>query len=458
MDTNSPRIIAYCDTSTVEIISPALDATGISVITSDVPTLDGYADIVLLDSTVCHDSSCLRTLREADPDASIIVLIKNDDYNDVPKLLERGATECVPMTDSAGVVEAIRRIHESRLKLLQSARIRHRLLAPHLRHPEHFDEIVTQCPSMIGVLYRIESAAQSNTPILVTGETGSGKDLIAQAIHTASGRMGPFIAETVSSVDDDLFADMLFGHVAGAFPGAMTDRPGLLATAKGGTLYLDEIGDLSERSQLKLLRVLERHQYFPIGSDEPERADVQFVLSTNCNLEAMVEARTFREDLYYRLMWQLIRIPPIRRRNGDVGLLARHIVRRHALELNRAVPSIRRDVYALLERCPFRGNVRELQTFLMNALWRCQGDELQLVHCMDYSAEITEIAHSLNDGTLEVPAVPQVLFSDELPTMDQVTELLLDEAMRRTNQNQSRAAQLIGLTPSAVNKRLRRQK
>jgi DNA-binding NtrC family response regulator len=311
---------------------------------------------------------------------------------------------------------------------------------------------------MVGVLYRIESAAQSNTPILITGETGSGKDLVAQAVHVSSGRTGPFIAETVSSIDDDLFADMLFGHVAGAFPGAVSDRPGLLATAKGGTLYLDEIGDLSERSQLKLLRVLERHQYFPIGSDEPELADVQFVLSTNCNLEAMVETRTFREDLYYRLMWQLIRIPPIRRRNGDIPLLACHIIRRHAIDLNRAVPKIRREVFALLERCPFRGNVRELQTFLMNALWRCQGDELQLVHCMDYNTEITEIARSLSDGSPETAMPPQVLFSDELPTMEQVTDLLLDEAMRRTNKNQSRAAQLIGLTPSAVNKRLRRQR
>jgi DNA-binding NtrC family response regulator len=458
MDTNIPRIVTYCDSSTLEIITPFLSGAGLDVVTCNQPTVDGYADIALVDSITCQDISCLRILRETDPDLSILVFLRDDEYNEVPKLLHHGATECLPVSDSAGVVDAIHRTHDTRIKRLQSARIRHRLLAPHLRHPEHFDPIVTQCPSMVGVLYRIESAAQSNTPILITGETGSGKDLVAQAVHVSSGRTGPFIAETVSSIDDDLFADMLFGHVAGAFPGAVSDRPGLLATAKGGTLYLDEIGDLSERSQLKLLRVLERHQYFPIGSDEPELADVQFVLSTNCNLEAMVETRTFREDLYYRLMWQLIRIPPIRRRNGDIPLLARHIIRRHAIDLNRAVPKIRREVFALLERCPFRGNVRELQTFLMNALWRCQGDELQLVHCMDYNTEITEIARSLSDGSPETAMPPQVLFSDELPTMEQVTDLLLDEAMRRTNKNQSRAAQLIGLTPSAVNKRLRRQR
>ncbi|MCB0271366.1 MAG: sigma-54-dependent Fis family transcriptional regulator, partial [Calditrichaeota bacterium] len=172
----------------------------------------------------------------------------------------------------------------------------------------------------------IEAVASTFLPVLVTGETGSGKELIAKAIHELSGRDGEMVAVNVGGVDDTMLSDTLFGHIKGAFTGAETDRKGLIEQAEGGTLFLDEIGDLSPESQVKLLRLLQEGKYYPLGSDVPKKTDVRIVAATHQNLEAMQENAKFRRDLYFRLQAHHIHIPPLRERKDDLPLLVHHFL------------------------------------------------------------------------------------------------------------------------------------
>ncbi len=231
---------------------------------------------------------------------------------------------------------------------------------------------------MLQLMSYAEAIAKSAHPVLVTGETGVGKELFSRAVHELSGRKGELVAINAAGLDDALFADLLFGHRKGAYTGADSDLEGLIDKARNGTLFLDEIGDLSPASQLKLLRVIETGEYFPLGSDLMRRGRARFIVATNRDLDAGVSSSHFRRDLYYRLRAHRIRIPPLRERLGDLPLLVERFIASAAEELGKKSPIAPPELYSLLRGYDFPGNVRELQSLVFEAVNATASGKLHL--------------------------------------------------------------------------------
>ena len=193
-----------------------------------------------------------------------------------------------------------------------------------------FAEIITRDEAMLAMFRYAEAIARSTHPVLITGETGTGKELVARALHRFSGRGGELVAVNVAGLDDTMFSDTLFGHTKGSYTGADRPRAGLIASAAEGTLFLDEIGDLTVASQVKLLRLLQDGTFYPLGADHPRQSLARVVVATNCDVARAVSARTFRQDLYYRLRTHHLTLPPLRKRTEDLPLLVAHLLQKAA--------------------------------------------------------------------------------------------------------------------------------
>ena len=230
--------------------------------------------------------------------------------------------------------------------------------------------MVTGNKKMRAIFQYVEVVAGTRQPIMITGETGVGKELVARAIHQLSGRKGDYVALNVAGLDDMMFSDTLFGHKKGAFTGADQAREGFIARAAGGTLFLDEIGDLNESSQIKLLRLLQEHEYYPVGSDIVSKSDARIVLATNRDLQKMIAAGKFRNDLYYRLCAHQIHIPPLRERLDDIPQLLDHFLATSAAMVNKKKPTPPPELAVLLSIYQFPGNMRELEALVFDAVAR----------------------------------------------------------------------------------------
>ncbi len=324
--------------------------------------------------------------------------------------------------------------------------------------PSHpvIESILTEYGPLQQALYSIADVAHSRYPILITGETGTGKDLLAQAIHTASRRTGDLVTENVAGLDDSLFSDTLFGHDAGAFTGAHRSRKGLVRRAQGGTLFLDEIGDISGRSQIKLLRLMEKGEFYPLGSVEPVSCDVRFIVATNRDLSGMIRTESFRPDLFYRLSYHTIHLPPLRERRTDIPLLASVFVKEAAEIVGKPVPRLSDDTVDYLLGQEFPGNIRELRSRIINAVVLCPGSVL-LPRYFGDPHDVFHVEMPFVPGVSQSPGSGSVVFPEVLPEMQDLNQQLVEEALRRTEGNQSAAAELLGISASAVNKRLHRQ-
>jgi DNA-binding NtrC family response regulator len=261
------------------------------------------------------------------------------------------------------------------------------------------------------------------------------------------------VALNVAGLDDAVFADTLFGHARGAFTGADQPRRGMIEEAADGTLFLDEIGDLSVPSQVKLLRLLQEGEYFPLGSDRPRRLQARVIAATHADLAARQAAGTFRKDLYYRLVTHQVRVPPLRDRRGDLPLLVDHFLGEASASLGKRRPTVPRELTQLLGAYPFPGNVRELRAMVFDAV------SLHRSHVL--SMESFEQAMARTGGAPPIadsgggPARSPFAEVDHLPTIHDAVELLVDEALSRSGGNQTIAARLLGITQSALSKRLK---
>ncbi|MFW6289262.1 MAG: sigma-54-dependent transcriptional regulator [Spirochaetota bacterium] len=315
-----------------------------------------------------------------------------------------------------------------------------------------FARFITRDPHLHSLFRSAAAVARSSASVLITGETGVGKELFAHGVHLASGRAGEFVVENVAGLDDTLFSDALFGHRREAFTGAVSDRKGLVDRAQGGTLFLDEIGDLSAASQVKLLRLLENRTYYPLGADEASRSSARLVLATNRDILAEVKSGEFRMDLFFRLAAFHLQIPPLRSRRHDVAPLVRHFAESTAHELGIRPPVFEPSLLSLLEAYDYPGNVRELQSIVVTLVSYGRDNRLA-------PAELEQLARSVlrRNSSAELSPNPTIAFSETLPTIDELTDQLIDEALRRTEGNQSAAARMLGVTPSAISKRLHRR-
>jgi DNA-binding NtrC family response regulator len=343
----------------------------------------------------------------------------------------------------------------AKLKSIQRAGYSHCQGRPRLERAEAFAPIITNDKKMFSIFEYMESIAPTLQPVLITGETGVGKELIARATHALSGLTGEFVAVNVAGLDDNVFSDTLFGHVRGAFTGAEHPRRGLIERASGGTLFLDEIGDLNQASQVKLLRLLQESEYMPLGQDEPKRTDARILSSTNQDLWSLQRQGMFRKDLNYRLRTHHLDIPPLRERMEDIALLVDHFLGKASCALRKKKPTAPKELFTLLNTHPFPGNIRELETMVFDAVSRHRHKILSLdVFKSHIARDRCDARISTDQGSHETRLIR---FSESLPTIKQATSILVAEAMRRADGNRSVAAQILGISRQALCKRLKKE-
>ena len=415
----------------------------------------GGIGLVLLDLTMPHLSGeeLLKQIGERHPEISAIVVSGLNQLETAVRCMRLGAFDYFIKTDEedrivGGVLRAVRMLEMQREYEEMSSRI----VSGELRHPEAFADIVTGDRGMLAVFSYVEAVAKSPQPLLITGESGVGKELIARAAHRLSGCRGKLVTVNVAGLDDTVFADTLFGHLRGAFTGAEQLRRGMVEEAADGTLFLDEIGDLSIPSQVKLLRLIQEGEYFPLGSDQPKRLRARIIVATHQNLSAKEGAGAFRRDLYYRLRTHQVQVPPLRDRKGDIPLLLDHFLAESAQALGKKKPTPPKGLAQFLATYGFPGNVRELKAMVYDAV----SVHRERMLSMDAFIKAVELSQG-EAGPVAAAAPKQNPFSGfaELPTFSEAAGFLVAEAMDRAHGNQTLAARLLGISQPALNKRLK---
>jgi transcriptional regulator with PAS, ATPase and Fis domain len=294
----------------------------------------------------------------------------------------------------------------------------------------------------------VRLAGPSKSTILVEGESGTGKELVARAIHTHSPRVGaPFVTVNSGSMPPDLLESNLFGHVRGAFTGAVANKKGLFEVAEGGSIFLDEIGTVGLETQAKLLRVIQEKEFMRLGSVETQKADVRIIAATNVDLKKMVVEGRFREDLYYRLCVITIPIPPLRERREDIPLLADHFVRLYASENDKPISGLEPEAMKALLDYDWPGNVRELENAIERAVVLCPGGSIGL----DLLPETV-----LQPGRGEVMVRLPENGSTYRDLIEEYERRLIRTALRRTGGVQKRAAELLKLKPTTLHEIIKR--
>ncbi|MDR7307085.1 sigma 54-interacting transcriptional regulator [Rhodoferax saidenbachensis] len=319
--------------------------------------------------------------------------------------------------------------------------------------------LVFDDPVSLALLARVEQIAPSDATVLITGETGTGKELLARRVHQGSGRRGPFVAVNCGAFSESMIDAELFGHETGAFTGAHQARAGWFEAANHGTLFLDEIGDLPLHLQVKLLRVLQERQVVRLGSRTPIALDVRLVVATNVDLRAAVAAQRFRADLYYRLSVATLPLRPLHERPGDILPLARHFLDHYAQRLGRTGARLTTDAQTALLAHDWPGNIRELENVIHYALITAPTDtvrasDLQGLHRRS-DAAVSTAPTPPNTSALDV-ALTDYLAQGSASALHDVEAALLRSAWSASGHNQVHTARLLGITRNAVRTLLKR--
>lgn len=416
--------------------------------------------LVVLDMTMPYLSGeeLLDQLQQRYPMIPVIVMTGLNQVELAVKCMKLGAFDYfIKTTEEERIIAGVRRALTVTELQAENRELRERFLQGKIEKPEVFSELATQNKRMWAIFQYIEAIAVSREPVLITGESGVGKELIARAIHRVSCPDGPWVAVNVAGLDDNVFSDTLFGHGKGAFTGAEQVRSGVIERASGGVLFLDEIGDLELSSQVKLLRLLQEGEYYPLGKDQPSKVNARIVFATNQDLAARQAEGSFRSDLYYRLCSHRIDVPPLRERREDISLLLEQFLELAAQNLEKNKPNAPSSLVDLLESYSFPGNVRELRAMVHEAVSLHRSGPLSL--------KTFRQAMSVGNGYIQAPVegrdevgvnCPEAMqFPDRLPTLKEAANLLVDEAMRRAGGNQTQAAGLLGISRPALSKRLK---
>ncbi|MFW5802438.1 MAG: sigma-54-dependent transcriptional regulator [Verrucomicrobiota bacterium] len=387
----------------------------------------------------------------------VIFLTASKDQDTILRLFRKGADDYLGKPLRSFELLARLRLHmdlcaqaatlaEADLEITQ---LRRKLLSGELERPDAFSEIVTQSRQMHSIFQYIEAVGPSSRPVMITGETGTGKELVARAIHRISGRGGALVAVNVAGLDDNLFSDTLFGHEKGAYTGAHQARSGMVEKANDGTLFLDEVGDLPPAAQVKLLRLLQENEYFPLGGDRPRHSNARVLVATNQDIESLMSAAKFRNDLYYRLNTHRVHLPPLRMRRGDIPLLAQKFAADAAAQLQQSPPEIDEKTLAMLRSADFPGNVRQLEAAVFDAVSAAAGNQLTAGHFRGLSMSEFDAVAPSNGGEL-LGALGALR---ELPTLADAQQALVKTALERTGGNITRASAILGISRQALHKR-----
>ena len=388
------------------------------------------------------------------PELPVIVMTASQEIETAVACMKEGAFDyLVKPVEESRFVSSVQRALELRALRRQVGALKRSLMTDRLEHEEAFSSIVTSSRKMRSLFQYLEAIAGSSEPVLLTGETGTGKELLAQAVHRLSGRSGEFVTVNVAGLDDTLFSDTLFGHKKGAFSGADSMREGMVARAAGGTLFLDEIGDLSLASQVKLLRLLQEHKYHPLGSDVSKVSDARIICATHRNLENRMAEEAFRSDLYYRLSVHQVEIPPLRKRKEDIPVLVTFFATEAADSLGKRPMEATPELLNLLANYHFPGNVRELRAMVVDAVARTRSGPVLAINSFRKLVKQQGAALPSDDSKAQNPN-PEERF----PTLKEAELLHIENALRRSGGNQGTAAALLGISRPALNRRLARMR
>src|SRR5258708_4567079 len=412
-------------------------------------------DVVLLDVSMPGIGG-LRALEEflkMDAEAVIVMITAYATFDTAIAAWEKGAFGCIrkPFQNeqiTATVAAGIKRRRKDEER---------KTLGRALSRAVDRGEIVGRSDVMQDVFRLIDQVAAARSKVLITGESGTGKELIAKAIHEASPRVGrPFVTVNSSNIPSELLESELFGHTRGAFTGAVAAKKGLFEVADGGSIFLDEIGDIPPETQVRLLRVIQEREFTPLGDTTPRRVDVRIIAATNIDLKEAVRQGTFPEDLYYRLAVVPIELPPLRDRREDVLPLAQHFIQKYNDENGRQVSGhIAPEVLSLLENYSWPGNVRELENTVERAVVIAPGDEISRECLRPEIADPQSARAVVREGSGASSGIDVgrgVNFYDEVRRFEID---LIRRALDQTGGHQSRAARLLGMNPTTLNSKIK---
>lgn len=436
------------DPQTLEHIREAFKETDLRILTAAnseegfVSFLKARPRVVLLDVMMPKLSGMemLESMLAVDPGLDIILITAQHSAESAVQAIQKGAcdyvTKPLDIPRLRARIAALRMDAEQRRKTLQ--------LDQELTDAYTFEGIVGRSPLMLEVFAKVRRVAPHFRTVLVTGSTGTGKELVAQALHHRSpAARGKFVACNCSALVDTLMENELFGHVRGAFTGAMQDKVGLFEHADHGTIFLDEIGELSPSAQAKLLRVLQNHRVQRVGSVTPRDVDVRVIAATNRNLKTMVRDGRFREDLYYRLAVIEIALPPLSSRREDVPLLVRHFVEKFAGEYRKSILGLSRRAQTRLATYPWPGNVRELENAIGNA---CMMAERDLIDIDDLPERFRK------------PLGDEISKDPDLLSLEEVQRRHVLRVLEGVGGNKAKAAEVLGIGRATIYTILSRMK
>ena len=403
-------------------------------------------DLVLLDLMLPdrYGMEVLREIRRRDPDAVVVIVTAYSSIEGAIQAMREGAFHYIPKPfQNQEVLLTVRKGAEARRLTEENRRLKQELSKQY-----GLGRIVGKSETMRKVFDLVRLAGPSRSTILVEGESGTGKELVARAVHTHSPRSGaPFVTVNSGSMPADLLESNLFGHVRGAFTGAVANKKGLFEAAEGGSIFFDEIGTVSLETQAKLLRVIQEKEFMRVGSVDTQKADVRIIAATNVDLQKMVVEGRFRDDLYYRLCVITISIPPLRDRREDIPLLAEHFVRLYASENDKSISGLSPEALRALLDHDWPGNVRELENAIERAVVLCPGGTigLDLLPETVLSPERSEVAVRLPENG-----------STYKDLVEEYERRLVRTALRRTGGVQKRAADLLRLKPTTLHEIIKR--
>jgi len=403
---------------------------------------NGY-DLVITDLKLpgIDGMDVLRAIRKSRPETSVVIITAYATVDTAVEAMREGAEDYISKPFNLDEIRLIVRKVLEKKALLDD----NRLLRSQLRKKYSYDNVVGNSEAMIEVYKTIDKVKDSKATVLILGETGTGKELVARAIHYNSDRSEkPFLPVNCAALTESLLESELFGYVKGAFTGAVKDKQGVFETADGGTVFLDEIGDISPRLQQVLLRVLENGEIQPVGSTTRKKVDVRVVAATNRNLEELMRTSAFRADLYYRLNVISLRLPSLAERKEDIAALASHFLRKYSTENNKSITGITKEALRMLETYDWPGNVRELENVIERAT------------LLEITSEITP--ESLPEKVRTSPDNPPAVFDEDLKTLEEVGKAYIIKVLEKTGGNKAKASDIHGINRTSLWRMIQRLK
>lgn len=410
-------------------------------------------DVILLDMNFTRDAvsgsegfECLEQILKIDPDAVVIFMTAYSDTEKAVKAIKAGATDFLSKPwDNDKLLATLKSAMELRLSRFEVVSLKEKIAALGGYGNAEGPILIGESPAMQKIKSSIGKFAETDANILILGENGTGKDVVAHLIHQMSERNGnPFVTIDLGTVPEHLFESELFGYEKGAFTGATSAKAGRMEVASGGTLFLDEIGNLSIHAQTKLLTAIEKRLITRVGSTKERNIDVRIISATNADLQSMVEKGIFRQDLMYRINTIEIHIPPLRERGDDVILLAEFFLEKYASKYNKKIKGISRDAKIMLARYGWPGNVRELQHAVERAV------------IMEESTIIKPYSLMIPQKDKNNSNVP-LLQGEMTMNLEELERDAIERAMKRANGNISHAAELLGITRYSLYRKLGKQ-